>query len=177
MIRTIWNTMTTLVVGIVVILTILLVGVKLAGLDIFTVLSGSMEPAYKTGSVIYVKETDEKDLMIGDVITFYLDDHTIATHRIVRLTEINGELAFFTKGDANEVEDAVAVPSGRVVGKVVLTIPYLGYWVTYLQSHSGRYATIAAGAVLLLLMLLPDVIFSEEKKKTVSENGSKENVE
>ena len=163
-IKKIWNWINSVLIGLVVLLAIALVGVRLFGLDIYMVLSGSMEPAYKTGSVIYVKDADTEKLEVGDVITFRLDEDTIATHRIVDITEKDGQTAFRTKGDANEQEDAAAVPASQVIGKPVFTIPYLGYLVAYIHSASGRYAVMAAGAALLLLIFLPDMLFGEDKK-------------
>lgn len=163
-IKKIWNGINSVLIGLVLLLAIVLVGVRLIGLDVYVVLSGSMEPAYQTGAVIYVKEADTNALKSGDVITFYLNADTIATHRIVEVTEENGEIAFRTKGDANDVEDGSAVAASRVIGTPVFTIPYLGYLVSYIQSTSGRYATIAVGAVLLLMMLLPDIIFGDDRK-------------
>lgn len=163
-IKKIWNWVNGVLIGLVVLLAVALVGVRLFGLDIYVVLSGSMEPEYQTGSVIYVKETDPAELEVRDVITFRLNGDTIATHRIIEVTEVDGETAFRTKGDANDLEDGTAVPASQVIGTPVFTIPYLGYLVTYIQSPSGRYATIAAGAFLLLMVFLPDVIFGNDKK-------------
>ena len=163
-IKKIWNGINSILFGLVLMLAIALAGVRLFGLEVYVVLSGSMEPAYQTGSVIYVKEMDTGELKAGDVITFYLNGDTIATHRIVEVVEEGGELTFRTKGDANEVEDASAVQADQVIGSPVFTIPKLGYLATYLQSASGRYAAVAVGAVLLLMTLLSDVIFGEDKK-------------
>lgn len=159
------NTINGVLLGLVVLLAIALTGVRLFGLEVYVVLSGSMEPAYKTGSVIYVTEKDAEILEAGDVITFYLDGDTIATHRITDVTEKDGKLAFRTKGDANEIEDAALVAESQMIGTPIFTIPYLGYLVTYVQSTSGRYATIATGAALLLMMFLPDIIFGDDKKE------------
>ena len=164
-IKKIWNWVNGVLIGLVVLLAIALVGVRLVGLDIYVVLSGSMEPEYQTGSVIYVKDVDPEDLEVRDVITYRLDEDTIATHRIIEITEVDGQLAFRTKGDANDMEDAAAVPASQVVGKPVFTIPYLGYLVEYIHSASGRYATIAVGAALLLMVFLPDILFGEDEKK------------
>ena len=98
------------------------------------------------------------------MITFYLNEDTIATHRIIEVVEKDGETAFRTKGDANEVEDGAAVAASQVIGTPVFTVPYLGYLVSYVHSTSGRYATIAVGTLLLLLIFLPDIIFGDEKK-------------
>ena len=55
-IKIIWNTITSILVAAAVILAILMVGARLVGLQVFTVLSGSMEPTYHVGSLIYVKD-------------------------------------------------------------------------------------------------------------------------
>ena len=52
--KKIWNVVSTVLVAAVVLLAVLLVGVRLFGLQVYTVLSGSMEPAYPVGSLIYV---------------------------------------------------------------------------------------------------------------------------
>lgn len=84
-IKKVWNAITTVLVILIVILAVLLVGVRLAGFRVFTVLSGSMEPTYHVGSLIYVKDVDYRQLEAGDVITFMLDENTVATHRIIQV--------------------------------------------------------------------------------------------
>ena len=54
-VQKVWNAVTTVLVILVVILALLLVGVRLVGLRPMCVLSGSMEPTYHTGSLIYFK--------------------------------------------------------------------------------------------------------------------------
>ena len=163
-IKKVWNIVTNILVVLVLIFAILTVGVRLVGLDTYVVLSGSMEPLFQTGSVIYVKDIETAELQEGDIITFQMNADTVATHRIIEVVEENGTTAFRTKGDANDVEDGSAVPASQVIGTPVFTIPQLGYLVAYIQSPSGRYATIAAGAFLLLMVFLPDVIFGNDKK-------------
>ena len=53
----------------VVILAVLLVGTKLIGLTPYTVLSGSMEPEYHVGSVIYVTKVEPEELKERDGIS------------------------------------------------------------------------------------------------------------
>ena len=79
----VWNIISTIIVALVVILALLLVGARIVGLQVFTVLSGSMEPTYHTGSLIYVKKVDPYTIEPGQPITFMLDENTIATHRVV----------------------------------------------------------------------------------------------
>lgn len=168
-IKKIWNIFTTVLVAVVVILAILLVGVRVAGFDVYTVLSGSMEPTYHVGSVIYVKDVDPFELESGDVITFMLDEDTLATHRIVEVVpdeEDESVVRFRTKGDANAAEDGSLVHCNNVVGSPVFSIPKLGYLVNYIQNPPGMYIAIAAGACLLLLVFLPDLLFPDEDEKS-----------
>ena len=165
-VRKIWDRVTTILVTMVVILAILLVGVRLVGFQVFTVLSGSMEPTYHTGSLIYVKEVDYKEIEAGQVITFLLDEDTVATHRVVEVVPDEADatvLRYRTKGDANDAEDGSLVHYKNVLGSPVFSIPKLGYLANFIQNPPGMYIAIAAGAILLLLVFLPDILFEEEK--------------
>ena len=166
--KKIWDIITTVLVGIVVLLAVLLVGARVIGLQVFTVLSGSMEPAYHTGSLIYVKEEDAFELETGDVITFMLNEDTVATHRIVEVVPDETDssvIRFRTKGDANNVEDGSLVHYKNVIGTPVFTIPYLGYVASYIQSPPGMYVAIAVGAFILMLSFIPDLFGTEEEEK------------
>ena len=55
----------TILVALVVLLAVALVGVRLAGIRTFTVLSGSMEPTYHVGSLIYVKKVDPTTIPVS----------------------------------------------------------------------------------------------------------------
>ena len=159
--KKIWNLITTLIVIAAVLLAVLLVGVRLAGLQVFTVLSGSMEPTYHTGSLIYVKKVDAAKLSEGTVITFMLDENTVATHRIVGVVpdeDEPGVVRYRTKGDANEAEDGGLVHYKNVIGTPVFSIPGLGYLANYIQHPPGTYVAVSAGAAVLLLMFLPELI-------------------
>lgn len=171
--KKIWNIITSIIVALAVLLAIALVGVRLIGFQVFTVLSGSMEPTYHVGSLIYVKKADYKELQSGDVITFMLDEDTIATHRIVEVVPDETDssvLRFRTKGDANQAEDGSLVHYKNVVGTPVFTIPTLGYLANYIQNPPGMYVAISAGAVLLLLVFLPD-LFSKDEEKEPKKKG------
>lgn len=86
-IRKIWNFINTLFVTLVVILAILLVGVRVIGLTPYAVLSGSMEPTYHVGALIYVKDIAPEDVEIGTPLTFVVnEDLLVATHRVVDIS-------------------------------------------------------------------------------------------
>lgn len=92
-------------------------------------MSNSMKPYIKRGDIVFVKkikQEDLKDLCVGDVIQYSVDDKTVI-HRIVNIVKLSGnELQFITKGDANNSEDA-PVSEEQVIGIAKYYIPYIGY--------------------------------------------------
>jgi len=157
-------------VVIILLLLVLLMGTRLADIRPYTVLSGSMEPTYHVGSLIYVRTVDPFTLQEGEVITFMLDEDTLATHRIVDIIpddEDPSVIRFQTKGDANEFIDAGLVHYKNVVGTPIYTIPYLGYVANFIQNPPGLYVAIAFCAFFVLLAFIPD-LFDEDKSKKKS---------
>lgn len=162
------NIISTVGVALVVLCAILLVGVRIFGFQPFAVLSGSMEPAYHMGDLIYVKSVDYRELAQGDVITFLLSEDTVATHRIVEVVpdeEDASVLRYRTKGDANDTEDGSLVHYKNVIGTPKFSLPYLGYVASYISSPPGMYVAIGACAMLILLVFLPDLFGKEEKQE------------
>ena len=175
--KNIWNVVSTVIVAAVVLLAVLLVGVRVLGFQVYAVLSGSMEPTYQTGSLIYVKEVDPFTLEVGEAITFMLDEETIATHRIVGVVpdeEDPTTIRFRTKGDANAHEDAVLIHYKNVIGVPKFTIPKLGYISNFIQRPPGLYYTIAMAVVLLLLSFLPDLLDDDKPPKEKKEKKKRQ---
>ena len=180
-IKKIWDVTSSALVGVVVIFAILLIGVRLFGIQVYSVISGSMEPEYPVGALIYVKEVKPSEVEVGDVITFVLSNETPATHRVIAIDK-EAQL-FYTQGDANyqineETGEKVymedpPVHFNNLIGKPVFKIPVLGYIAYYIQHPPGMYIAIAAGAILLILVFLPDLLKSEKKetKKLPTNNG------
>ena len=159
--KKLWSVLSTLIVVAVVALAILLAGVRIVGLTPYVVLSGSMEPTYHTGSLIYDKKVDPFTLKEGDVITFMVSEDTLATHRVVGVVpdeDEPGTIRFRTKGDANDAEDGTLVHYKNVVGTPVFTIPYLGYFSNWITHAPGKYIAITAAVVFLILLFLPDML-------------------
>lgn len=114
------NAISTAAVVLVVILALLLVGVRLVGLRPMCVLSGSMEPTYHTGSLIYVKPCAPEDVQVGDAITFVLnEDLDVVTHRVISIDAENEH--FYTQGDANDAPDGAPVYFKNLIGRPVFT--------------------------------------------------------
>ena len=134
------------------------------------VLSGSMEPTYKTGSVIYYKKVNLKALKEKDVITYETKNGKFVSHRIVN---IDNEL-IETKGDANVVSDINKVRYENVKGKVAKkSIPYIGYYVRIVNEN---LTIVVVTAVLILVseFLLSNIeTFDINNKNGRSENNAK----
>lgn len=130
------------------------------GVKPMTVLGGSMEPAIGVGSLTLIGRADPREVALGDIITFStppearvgsLGSDTITTHRVVAIESGAGGLAFETKGDANEDPDGWSVPADSMVGKPLLTIPYLGYAARWASSGTGFVLLIVVPGVLLIV--------------------------
>ena len=158
-----WDIITTILVVIVVLFAVLLVGARVFGIQVFSVISGSMEPEYPVGSLIYVKDVDPSEIEVGDVITYVLSNNMPSTHRVIGIDAENQH--FYTKGDANEAEDGAPVHFNNLIGTPIFKIPLLGYVAYYIQHPPGMYIAIAAGAVLLILAFLPDLFKSDKKNE------------
>ena len=174
--KKLWNGLTTVLVALVVILAILLVGVRLVGLTPYVVLSGSMEPTYHTGSLIYVKKVDPFPIEAGTPITFMMDEDTIATHRVVGVVpdeEDSTVIRFRTKGDANDAEDGTLVHYKNVIGTPVFSIPYLGYVSDYITNPPGMYIGFTVLGVIILMLFAPDLLRAADKADKKAEEKKK----
>ena len=169
-VKRIWDTVTTVLVVLVVVFAVFLMGSRLVGLQVYHVISPSMEPTYSVGDLIYVKEVDPDSVKVGDPITFVLnEDLVVATHRVVAIDSENRQ--FTTKGDANVTEDAAPVHFNNLIGVPVFAIPLLGYVSAYIQSPPGMYVAIALGVVLLAAVFLPDLLTKKDKKQEIQEEA------
>jgi signal peptidase I len=122
------------------------------GYQLKTVLSGSMEPTFKTGSIIAVKPVEEPAaLKKGDVVTFLQQDNTIVTHRIVEVIKSGDNTMFQTKGDNNKDMDTQPLLAQNIVAKYTgFTIPFLGYFIDFAKSRKGTAILLIVPGVLLL---------------------------
>jgi signal peptidase I len=158
--RIFWNRLGHILCNTILILLLIVVGIIListinfpGNIKLYSVQSGSMEPAIMMGSVVIVKPVST--YQIGDVIT--VTDPTnlkmTITHRVVETDNQEGKITYITKGDANKTNDTEARPLEGVLGKVVFVVPFLGYPVSFAKTSEG----------LLILVIIPAIIiiFSE----------------
>jgi signal peptidase I len=123
------------------------------GYQLKTVLSGSMEPTFKTGSIISVKPVgDTTNLKEKDVITYMQQDQSLVTHRIIEVINQGNQVMYQTKGDNNADADTQPVLSQNVVAKYTgFTIPFIGYLMDFAKSSKGMAALLIIPGVLLLV--------------------------
>lgn len=113
------------------------------------VLSGSMEPAIKTGSLAFI-DTNRKEVFKGDVISFRAGN-LLVSHRVIEVTE----QGYKTKGDNNDVADAGIVKDSSVEGKILFSIPGAGYFL--------KTVALPAGMAITLLYIFMRVIYRGKK--------------
>ncbi|MEC4184512.1 signal peptidase I [Adlercreutzia sp. R21] len=138
------------VVGACIIVALLVVGMgaavvpRVLGMQSYAIISGSMEPAYPTGSLVYAEPASGESLQPGDVAAFWRDEDVIV-HRVQENDAAAGEL--ITKGDANAENDLHPVPYQNVLGLVTFSVPYVGYFLMALGSTSGM---LVLGWIILM---------------------------
>ncbi|HEK9100233.1 signal peptidase I [Bacillus pfraonensis] len=144
------------------------------GYQFKTVLSGSMEPTFLTGSIIAIEPTkDGSKYKKGDVITFKEDEKKIVTHRVIGVKDVNGKVMYETKGDNNNGPDLKPVLAENVIGKYEnITIPYVGYLLNYANSKAGAALLLIIPGVCLLMYSIISIfsairsIDNEKKNKS-----------
>lgn len=166
MFKKICGVLSTLILIVLLLLAILMVGPFVFGLRSMAVLTGSMEPNYPVGSMVYVKEAPMDSIEVDDVISYRISSDTVVTHRVVAVDRDLKQ--FTTKGDANATEDGAPVSYDNVVGKARLVIPYLGFISIYAKTPIGIAVICGVLILIILLTFLPEIFSpdSEDDDKT-----------
>lgn len=166
--KKIWNAVSSTLVALMVLCAVFLMGSRMLGYQVFNVISGSMEPEYSVGDLIYVKDVKPNEIQVGMPITFVLnEDLVVATHRVVEIDTENQY--FYTKGDANETVDSAPVHFNNVIGVPQFRIPLLGYVSDFIQNPPGSYITVGVGLLLILAVFLPDVLRKNKRVQVAAE--------
>ena len=170
----VWDWFTTLIVVFVVAAAVLLIGLRVMGYQVYNVISGSMEPTYSVGDLLYVKQVDPDSVQVGDPITFVLNENlVVATHRVIRVDAENRR--FYTQGDANDTADAAPVHFNNLIGVPMFSIPRLGYVSDFVQHPPGTYIAVGAGLIVLAALFLPDLLFKDNGEENADKvSGKKE---
>ncbi|CAG2057892.1 unnamed protein product [Timema podura] len=111
---------------------------------IVVVLSGSMEPAFHRGDLLFLTNYKEEPVRVGEIVVFKVEGRDIPiVHRVLKLHEKeNGTVKFLTKGDNNSVDDRGLYAPGQlwltkkdVVGRARGFLPYVGMVTIYMNEY------------------------------------------
>lgn len=77
---------------------------------------------------VVIEPVSRGPIRVGDVITFrgYGAEH-LTTHRVTKVVEVQGRTHFQARGDANDTPDPNPAPADVVVGRVIFTLPKIGW--------------------------------------------------
>ncbi|MFC2044884.1 signal peptidase I [Chloroflexota bacterium] len=126
------------------------------GWQVNAVLSGSMEPELKVGSLVVTCPVEPETIVVGDIIIFRpttVGENLIA-HRVVGIGR-GSSLYFETKGDANNKPDPFTVPARNLVGKICFHAPYWGYFTEFLKTPFGfMFAVVIPGIIIIIMYVI-----------------------
>ncbi len=112
-------------------------------IKLLSVVSGSMTPAIGVGSAVVV--LSQADYYINDIVTYRLGSNLV-THRVIFAHNY-----YLTKGDANKEIDPKTVSKNDIVGKVVLTLPYVGFLQESTKNPLGLLFFILVPSILIII--------------------------
>ena len=143
----------------------------IAGYQLYIVLSGSMSPAFETGSLVLVRPLAPSAVQVGDIITYRdaEDSEKIVTHRVTAINQTTETLSFTTRGDANNANDLIPIPASNLLGRVNYSVPLLGYLLSFVRTGAGILLMVIVPALLIIVSELRRFIsyaaaFEKEKK-------------
>ena len=169
MLKKICNILSTLILAAMALVAGVLLLPYVFGFQPLSVLSGSMEPTYHVGSIVFVKKVPASEIKVGDPITFHLSEQgSYATHRVVRIDQDKKQ--FITKGDANNTEDGPTSFESLVGRASDLSVPYLGYISLNIKTPKGIMAATGVIVVMILLSFLPEIFKKEPEEPQATES-------
>lgn len=155
--------------GMAVILFILYMGASVIGYKPYVVTSGSMIPKYQVGSLIYVHEENFNNLHINDDITFYLSNQSVATHRIHEINYDNKTVRTYginnKDQDGQYIIDGVVTEADDIIGKVVFSIPYIGYIYRFIDTSFGKIFFVVFIVMMMGLSYFSQNILQNREEK------------
>ncbi|MHA1742129.1 MAG: signal peptidase I [Candidatus Thorarchaeota archaeon] len=138
------------------------------------VTSESMVPTLNVGDLLVLRRVPADQIHEGDIIVYQDTWYTGApiVHRVVRIEDVDGVLHFYTKGDANSVEDPGDRTYDEIVGVVVLTIPWVGNISLWLRSLLSTPIGIVTIILIFGLILFGPELFARAADTETEESKS-----
>lgn len=127
---------------------------------------GSMQPTLSVGDMIIVK--NQNRYQVGDVVAFRSSgSKSVITHRISSIEDINGNIYYQTKGDANEDADINHITTGDILGKAQYKFANVGKILAFSKTKKGIASIVIIPAAFVTLLELFN-IYKEIKKRNAS---------
>lgn len=127
---------------------------SIGGVFPMIVLTDSMHGTIESGDLILCRTADPEDVRVGDIICFYDprgNGTTTVTHRVTEITADDaGNLAWVTKGDANNTADTALVTAEDLAGVYQTRLPGVGSAALFLQSTPGLILCVGVPVLLLV---------------------------
>jgi signal peptidase I len=140
--------------------------------------SHPFERTLHVGDLIIVQGISASDIHAapypdGDIIVFHdLYRDELIVHRAIEKRVQDGITYFVTKGDGNSIADP-QIPADRVIGKVILRIPWVGHIALIMRNSSGIYLIIVLIAILVVIELIIPVFSGKKLETAPGENSDK----
>lgn len=127
---------------------------SVAGTLPLIVLTDSMYPQIQSGDLIICHTAEPEEVEENDVIAFFDpagNGSTIVTHRVIEVTELNGKIAWRTKGDNNNTEDRLLVTADKLVAVYEGTrLAGFGNVALFMQTTPGLIVCVVCPILLLV---------------------------
>ena len=127
---------------------------SVAGTLPLIVLTDSMYPQIQSGDLIICHTAEPEEIEENDVIAFFDpagNGSTIVTHRVIEVTELNGKIAWRTKGDNNNTEDRLLVTADKLVAVYEGTrLAGFGNVALFMQTTPGLIVCVVCPILLLV---------------------------
>lgn len=142
-----------------------------SGHPVVIITGRSMTPTISIGSVVVEEPYAAASLRPGDVATFALPSGARVTHRITRVVERPDGTWYETKGDVNAAADPTLLSSSTALGRVLFSVPWLGYLIWLLGLPSGILAVVSAALALYVASLLAEDEEDEEETEPMTDRA------
>ena len=152
------------------------------GIRPYVVLSASMEPTIQTGSLVYIRQAESKALFSnlveyedpgkGDIVAFEQGSGDNAITVVHRIQDVDSEGNYTMKGDNNKSDDIAQIKKDQIIGNYKWSIPYLGYFTTWLQSKKGLVLAVILALNAFVSSIVGDA--SDNKKRQKDTNSPEE---
>ena len=141
------------------------------------VTSGSMIPALQVGDLLVLRGVPEDQLQVGNIIVFKDNDPHFQTdnpivHRIISIENVDGELRFYTKGDANASQDPGYRTYDEIIGVMVTAIPYIGSVSMFLKTPEGIAVIII---LFIVILIVPEFVCKDDEETKAEKSPDSKN--